>query len=195
MKRFATIFWQTAMIGLLCISTLFMSACTVDQILTDVDVVLQTANSLSVALGAISPADALIVSTLTGLAENGVNAIKADYASYEANKTASKLQDVLVAAQAVQTNLPAELAAAKISDPTTAAKVSNWVNLVTDVVGGIISTIQGTKAMATASTHGIVMAMPTPESLQARWQSGVCSGDVACGNLVKVHNKRAPFKL
>ncbi len=197
MRKLATILWQHSVIGLLLFSLVTMTACSVDSILTDIDVVLQTANSLSVALGAISPADALIVASLTSLAEKGVNAIKTAYDDYEANKTANKLQDVLAAAQAVQTNLPAELAAAKISDPTTVTKVTAWVNLVTDTTQAIVSTVQGTTTTvsATRTTHGLVMAMPTPESLQARWQSQVCYGDVNCGALVKVRKQHLSVKL
>ena len=193
--RNLTLLWQHGLIALLCVSMSVMTACSVDAILTDIDVVLQTADNLETAIGAVSPADGAALQLLTGVAIAGITEVKKVYDQYEASKTPSNLQNVVVAAQAIQTNLPQELAAIHIADQNAVTKATAWVSLVTDAVAGIISTIQGTKAMATASTHGIVMAMPTPESLQARWQSGVCSGDVACGNLVKVHNKRAPFKL
>jgi hypothetical protein len=172
--------------------TVGLMGCSVDTVLSDIDIALQTAQNLETAIGAVSPADAAVLSLLTGLATTGVTAIQAAYNSYESSKTASNLANVVALAKALQANLPQELAAAHITDPNAVAKATAWANLITDTVGAIVNQIQP-PAMATPTSQA--KAMPTPELLQARWQSEVCRGDVACGALVKVHHKHAKLKL
>jgi hypothetical protein len=177
---------------------LMSTACSVDQVLSDIDVALQATANLSTALGAINPADGAAITLITGLATSGINAIKTAYDDYESSKTASNLQNILAAANAVQTNLPQMLTAAKISDPATVAKVTAYVSLVTDTAAAIVSTVQAQQPAAAGqvrTARAITVTVVTPESLQSRWTSDVCKGDAACGNLVKVHKKHAKMKL
>lgn len=193
MKKVATYLWQHGTIALLSLSLIACTQAQVDLVLSDIDLVLQTANSLSAAVGAISPAEAAALSLLTGLGTKGIEAVKKAYDDYEANKNASNLQNVLVAAQSIQSNLPQELAALHISNQNAVSKASAWVNLVTDVAGFVVTTVSSVQAGT--SIRRSVTALPTPERLQVRWQSEVCAGDTGCGNLVKVHHKRGHLKL
>jgi hypothetical protein len=187
-------FWKQCLcILLLYPVTLMTTACTqaqVDAVLSDADLILQTADSLGSAIGAVSPADAAALSLLTGVAIAGVNSIKATYDTYEANKTASNAQNVIAAAQAIQTNLPQELAALHIVSTAAVAKATVWVTLVVDTAAQIVSRISGLVGATRASIE-----LPTPESLKARWTAEVCLGDAACGDLVKVHHKHLPRKV
>jgi hypothetical protein len=167
----------------------------VDLVLSDADLIWQTANSLSIAIGAVSPADAASISVLTSVAISGINVIKADYDTYEADKTASNLQNVQVAIQAVQTNLPQELAALHIVDVTAASKVTAWVSLVTSLLTTILSTIGAVATPEGVGQEHVAGMIPTPESLKIRWLNEVCSGDAVCGNLVKVNHKHLRRKL
>jgi len=176
-------------IAVMCVSLIACTQAQVDAVLSDADLVLQTANSLSTAIGAVSPGDAAALNLLTGVAITGINAVKTAYDTYEANKTASNLQNVVVAAQAIQTNLPAELAALHIVDTNAIAKATAWVNLVVSVAEAIVSAVGGVTA-----AHAANLAIPTPEFLQVRWLNEVCAGDTACGSLVKVHHKHLPRK-
>lgn len=205
MKRFWTYLWQHSMIALLatalCLSTVACTPAQVDTVLSDIDLVLQTANSLEAAIGSVSPADAAALSLLTGLAIKGIGVIQTDYNAYEASKTASNLQNVVVAAQTLQANLPTELSALHIVSSNAVTKATNWVNLVVSAAAAVVTAVTevtGTPGVATAATarttHGFVVSV-TPESLQARWTAEVCSGDTACGALVKVNHKHAPRHL
>jgi len=169
------------------------TACTqaqVDAVLSDTDLILQTADSLGSAIGAVSPADAAALSLLTGVAIAGVNAIKTTYDTYEANKTASNAQNVIAAAQAIQKNLPQELAALHIVSTNAVAKATAWVTMVVDTAAQIVSQVSGLVGGTRAS-----VGLPTPESLKARWTADICSGDAACGNLVTVHHKHLHRKV
>lgn len=194
MKRVVTILWQTGAIGLLCASMIVMPACTTDEVLSTIDAALQTASSLSAAVGAVSPVDGAAITLLTGLATKGIQAIQTAYDTYEKNKTTSNLQNVAIAAQAIQTNLPQELASVRISDATTVTKVTNWVNLVTVVAEDVVQEINAVQAN---NPHGIQphasvkMGGFTPEEIQFQWQTKVCQGDAACGALVHPHHKHA----
>jgi hypothetical protein len=184
MKKALTVTWQYGMIALLCVSMIFTVACSVDQVLESIDVALQTAANLSTAIGAVSPADAAALTILTGIGATGINAIKNAYDAYEKSKTASNLQNVVVAAQTIQSNLPAELAALRITSPQAVTKATAWVNLVSDTAAAVVTAVG-----ATTGTAAKAAATLTPQALQARWQSEVCSGDTVCGGLVKVHTK------
>lgn len=189
MKKALTVTYQHGMIALLCVSMIFTVACSVDQILSSIDAALQTAQALSAAVGAVSPVDAAALSLLTGVGIAGIQAIQKSYDTYEKNKTASTLQDVVVAAQAVQSNLPQELTALHITNPAVVTKATNWVTLMTDCAQSIITEISAVSGAKTA------VYTLTPETIKARWLSGVCAGDAKCGDLVKVHHKHGLAKL
>lgn len=190
MKKFRTLLWQHSTIALLCCSLIFSLGCTVDQVLSSLDAVLQTAESLETAVGAVSPADAAVLTLLTGLAVTGIQTIQKDYDTYEKNKTASNLQNIVVAAQTLQKTLPQNLAAAHIENASAVQKATAWVNLVTTSVESAVSLIAPAVASSSLSAHA-VRTLVTPEGIQARWQAEVCSGDTSCGALVKPHHKHS----
>lgn len=163
-------------LSLACI--LVLSACTVDQVLSDIDVALEIAQNLAPAVGAVLPADGVIISTLTTVAINGVNAIKTTYDAYESGKTPGNIGLVQAAANALKTNLAADLAAFHISDPALLLRINNWANLIYSMIEALLAKLGGL-----ASALAVSM---TPESLQSRWSSEVCLGDTACSSLVKV---------
>lgn len=201
MKRAFTFFWQYGTIALLCVSMLTMTACTTDEVLSSIDAGLQVAEGLSAAVSAVNSGDADAIAAFSTIGINLVTAVQTTYDKYEANKTASNLQNVIAAAQAIQWNLPQELAALKISDPKTVQQVTAWVNMLTDFATAIINEVNGltgNTAVAAASHAKIGTSaayLLTPEVIQARWQSTVCQGNAKCGALVKIHHIHAKHKL
>lgn len=187
MKKLFTHAWQLGTVALLCASMVVMTACTVDQVLSSIDAALQTAQGLSAAVGSVSPQDAAMLNLLTGVGITGIQAIQTAYDTYEKNKTTSKLQDVLAAAQAIQANLPQELNALHITDAGAVQKATAWVNLIVSIAQGIVTELS---ALQPAAGQRVSTAFTlTPELIQARWQSEVCGGNTSCGSLVKVHHR------
>lgn len=189
MKRIATLLWQHSILALLCVSL----ACTqaqVDAVLSDADLLLQTAQSLESAIGALSPADAAALSILTGIGIKGIQLIQKDYDAYEAAKTPSNLDNILAAVNTLQANLPQELSTLHISNPVAVQKATAWVTLVTDFTAFVVREVNTVQARGT-----MTLSMPTPETLQAQWQEKVCNGDAACGALVHVRHKHLKRKL
>jgi len=182
---------------LLLACTLALAACTVDQVLSSINVLIQAAGSIGAAIGAVSPADAAIVSGLSALASKGLSIIQADYDAYKKSGATTDLQKLEAAITAVQTNLPAELAAAHVYSPAAQAKCTAWVNLTVtslDIVAEALPQIES------ASTAGERQAAEekvshnpalVPQALQARWAKEVCRGDARCSSLVKVHEHGA----
>lgn len=196
MKRSLTLLWQVSTIALLCAAMITQTACTVDEVLSTIDAALQTAAGLEVAVGAVSPADAAALRLLTGLAEKGIGGIQVAYDTYEKNKTNSNLQNVMVAAQAIQTNLPQELVAVRIQNPNAVQKATAWVNLVSEAVGGVITVVDAAQQPSQQQPRMMAMAHAAPAiltaaSVQQRWQTDVCQGDTTCGALVVPHHKHA----
>ena len=191
MKNLITRIWQRSLICVLCFS---LVACTVDEVLSSIDAGLEVAQGLSGAVGAVNPGDAASLTLLTGLGMDGIQAIQKAYDTYEKNKTTSNAQNVVIAAEAIQSNLPQELAALHISDPNAVAKANAWVNLLTDCAAAVVSEMQALSPGLTVKKSRATNFVLTPEYIQHRWLTDVCQGDTACGNLVKVHHKHH-FKL
>jgi hypothetical protein len=172
---------------ILCVS---MVACTVDQVLADIEVVVQIAASIVPAVGAISPTDASVVQKLSDDATAAIKVIQADYDTYKASGATSDLTRLQSAINAIQTSLPQELAAAHISDPKTVAKVTNWCNLIYSTVNAIVAAIPALTpvpvAAVSAKSVSAPAVFPTAKVIVARWNSEVCQGDAACAKLVKV---------
>jgi hypothetical protein len=177
-------------LALTAVLLLTTTACSVDQVLSTIDVALQTAANLESIVGAVSPADAAALEALTGLATAGLNAIKSDYDTYEASKAQGDLAKLQAAIGALQKNLSLNLAAAKISSATAVEKTTNWVNLINSSLDAVVSTLQAALHPGALASRNMAQ-LPTPESLQARWQAEVCAGDAVCGARVKVRKKRA----
>ena len=174
----------------LCLSLIVcMVACSVDQVLADIDVIVQIASQIGVAVGDISPADAAVIQTFSQIATAGIQAVQTTYDAYKASGAQSDLEKLQAAIAALKTNLQDDLQALRITDPTTVAKVTAWVNLITTSLDAVLAALpQGTPSpTAAARTMAVGMVLPTAESLQARWQNEVCQGDAHCGGLVKAH--------
>jgi hypothetical protein len=170
-----------------------MVACTVDQVLTDINVLIQTAGSIGSAIGAVSPADAAIVAGLAALASKGLTAIQDAYDTYKKSGATTDLAKVQAAIQAVQANLPAELAAAHVYSPAAQAKCAAWVNLTVttlNVVAEALPQLQSSSKSEKATAVAKLAGNPalTPEAIQARWASEVCANDSKCSKLVAVRH-------
>ena len=160
---------------------MFLTACTVDQVLADINVLIQIAASIGAAVGTVSPGDSAEIQKLSGIATAGVSAIQAAYASYKASGAATDLQKLQAAINAVQTNLSAELAAAHITNPASQQKITNWVNLIYSTLAAIVAAIPQLQAGKKAASLKVDI---TPKTLKARWDSEVCGGDTVCSSLV-----------
>jgi len=180
---------KKAVVLVLC-CTLFLVACTVDQVLTDVNLLIQTAGSIGTAIGAVSPADAAIVAGLSALASKGLSAIQAAYDTYKKTQATTDLEKLQAAIQSVQTNLPAELAAAHVYSPAAQAKCAAWVNLTVTTLTAVTELIPALQAAQTASAKAAVAhqaaAKPNlaPATIEARWAKEVCQGDTKCAGLI-----------
>lgn len=176
---------------LVSILSLSLVACSVDQVLADVDLALQMTASLEVAVGNLSPADGAILAKLVGIASNGLVAVQAAYKTYEASGAQSDLDKAQEAARIVQMNLGQFLAAAHISNDAAVKKVTAWVNLVTIALDAVLQLSKQIRA-AVPQTPGQFAAVdkaaapliPTATELHKRWQKEVCAGDKKCGKLV-----------
>lgn len=179
--------FSLVLVGVLLISS---TACSTDEVLSTIDVALQTAESLESVVGAVSPADAAALEALTGLATVGLNAIKKDYDTYEASKAQGDLEKLQAAIAALQSNLSLNLSAAHIVSPAAVQKTTAWVNLINSSLDAVVATLEATLHPSLLASRNLAQ-LPTPQSLQARWAREVCQNDSACVAKVKVHRKRA----
>jgi len=176
------------------------AACSVDQVLTDINLLIQTAGSIGTAIGVVAPADAAIVAGLTAVASKGLSAIQADYDTYKQSQAQSDLAKLDAAIAAVQTNLPAELAAAHVYSPAAQAKCAAWVNLTVTTLQAVSELLPELQTAGTVQAKAAVVARAAakpnlaPETIQARWSKEVCQGDAKCSKLVGSHSRLWPFR-
>lgn len=168
--------------------TMVSTACTVDQVLSDINLLLQTATSISTVVGALSQPDALALQAVINTATAGLNVIQTDYDAYEKSGATTDLEKLQAAITTLRDNLPAELAAVHVTNPNAIAKATAWVNLVTTTLQTILSVLPRlSKGKMTAE---MAAAVPTPAALQSRWDLEVCNGENACKKLVRAKNIR-----
>ena len=173
-------------------------ACSTDQVLSDIDLVLQTGNVLCTTLGTVLPTDQAACQVISGIGINGIEAIKKDYDDFKSTSNATDLLKIASVADTIKKNLATELAAAHIQDAKTVERVTAWVNFIdtmVDTIVNLVGEVNGQPVNAYAMINvrakvvkGPVVGLPTPESLQDRWSQEVCKGDVACSNAVTVHH-------
>jgi len=163
---------------------LFLVACTTDQILADIQVLIQIATAILPVvtnLDHLDSAEQAEITKLSSIAVNGIAAIATDYQAYKKSGAITDLQKLQAAIGAIQWNLKQELAAAQIKDPVTIAKVTAWVNLIVTTLDAIRAQLPSLQFRPLTST----IMLPTPAVLKARWDSEVCNGEATCSARVK----------
>lgn len=180
---------------MLCFS---MVACSVDEVLTDVDLAIQMTANLAPAIGNVSPDEAAAITRLSGVASVGLTAVRDAYEAYEKSGAQSDLDKVQAIAGALRSNLAEELQAAHITNPETVAKVNAWVGLVTVSLDAIIAlskqvkTSQVSESFQRCAPDGNFNAcmsfassiagvyVPKAATLKKDWDKRVCKGNKAC---------------
>lgn len=184
MKKISTV--SIALV--LCLS---LVACTVDQVLADINVGLQIAGALGPAIALVSPPDAAAVGGLVTLATNGLNVIKTDYDQWKASGAQTDLEKLQAAINTINGNLSSELNAAHIVSPKAVATVTAWDKILSSTFGAILALLPQFQAASTVRAKAAVAAKAsvtlTPEGLQARWSAEVCQGEAKCAKLVAYH--------
>jgi hypothetical protein len=180
---------SSLLVLVLCFS---MVACSVDQALADINLLITTSAVICTAIGQVSPADSAACGVLASVASSGLAVVKTDYDAYKASGATTDLQKINAAVAAINTNLPAELAAAHISDPVVQQKVTAWVKLITATTTAVLELLPQlqnapTKTAKMAVLHSAAGTQSlSPEVIKARWASDVCAGEKACAGKVKV---------
>lgn len=198
---------------LLCFS---LVACSVDEVLTDVDLALQMTASLETAIGNVSAQDGAALSRMVAIATTGLTAIQKTYDDYVSSGAQTDLDKVQAMARVLQSNLQNELDAAHITNPATVQKVQAWVGLVSVALQAVLqlskqvsdnrssfercapdgrfSDCMGGAMSFAAISPGTVISVPSAALLKARWEKEVCHGDKKCGKLVKARKVKRPKK-
>lgn len=161
----------------LCFSMVGCSSAWLSVAIKDLPVLIQEALNIASLVTLVTGAstnDAIVINKISGIAAASLNVIQADYDAYKANPTATNLEKIQSAIAAVQANLPAELAAAHISNPALQVKVQTAVTLILTTV----STFAALIPSATAKTaESVPVKPPTPKQLRDQWNSTVCGVD------------------
>lgn len=169
---------KKVMVIALCLT---MVACTTDQVLADIDLLISIAGAIIPALGQLSPADAEAAQKISQIATDGMAVVRKDYDAVKASGAASNIEVLRAAINAVQTNLNEELAVIKVSNPALVGKVSAWVNLFVVTLNAISNAFPpGVK-----TNKKKLSTVPLPASIKSDWDTQVCSGDASCASLVK----------
>lgn len=158
-------------------------ACTVDQVLADINMLIQISASIGSAVGPVSATDGAEIQKLSSIASTGMAAIKAAYTTYKQSGAISDMQKVQAAIGALQSNLAQELSAAHILNPASQQKVTNWVNLISSTLAAVLAALPQLQNKQLGKQAKLASSI-TPKTLKARWTTEVCGGDQVCAALV-----------
>jgi hypothetical protein len=176
---------KAALVVLLAIS-LVATGCTAQWIsvaLADLPVLVQMAlniGSLVTTLQSgqqLSASEAQAIQNISAEASKDLNLLQTLYNQYQANPTASALQEIQSAVADINQRLPALLQAAHVGDPVLAARISAAVNLILATVTSFTALIPQASGMPTArkaAVSGKKAAIPQPQDLKKQWNQAVC---------------------
>jgi hypothetical protein len=139
---------KRAILGVLLASVLWFEACTIPAWVNTVESVAEVAAPIAASL--IDVADPALAPLVT-LIDNGFNALVTTLDTYKASPTATHLQSVQAAFEAINNNVAQLESAAQIKNPASDAKVTAIVQLLTQTVTEIAAQVPP----ATSATMGI----------------------------------------
>lgn len=123
----------------------------------------------------LNPADAAAIQNISAEAGKDLNLLQSLYNEYKANPNITTLQKINGVISMTSTNLPALLAAAHISDPLLAARITAGVNLILATVQSFAALIPQTAPATSQTIAGQSIAVPKAKELKKRWNQQVCA--------------------
>jgi hypothetical protein len=123
----------------------------------------------------LNPADAAAIQNISAEASKDLNLLQSLYNEYKANPNITTLQKINGVISMTSTNLPALLAAAHISDPLLAARITAGVNLILATVQSFAALIPQTAPVTSQTIAGQSIAVPKAKELKKRWNQQVCA--------------------
>jgi hypothetical protein len=179
-----------AVLALVLSVSLVATGCTAQWIsvaLADLPVLTQMAlniASLAVTLQSgrqLNPVDAAAIQNISAEAGQDLNLLQSLYDEYETHPNVTTLQKINSVIRMTTNNLPTLLAAAHISDPVLAARVTAGGNLILTTVESFAALVPQTGPSASQTIAGQRVAVPQAKDLKKRWNEQVCAptGDAA----------------
>ena len=153
---------KRAILGVLLASVLWLEGCTIPAWVNTVESVAEVAAPIAASL--IDVADPALAPVVT-LIDNGFNALVTTLDTYKASPTATHLQAVQAAFEAVNNNVTQLESAAQIKNPATDTKVTAIVQLLTQAVTEIAAQVPP----ATSASMGI---SASPHSRRGKGHEG-----------------------
>jgi hypothetical protein len=123
----------------------------------------------------LNPADAAAIQNISAEASKDLNLLQSLYNEYKANPNITTLQKINGVISMTSANLPALLAAAHISDPLLAARITAGVNLILATVQSFAALIPQTAPVTSQTIAGQSIAVPKAKELKKRWNQQVCA--------------------
>jgi hypothetical protein len=123
----------------------------------------------------LSSADAAAIQNISNQASQDLNLLQTLYNDYQANASTTTLQKIQNVIADINTNLPALLQSAHISNAALSARISAAVNLIVTTVNSFASLIPPSgPPTARTQTARQKTAIPAPKDLKKQWNQQVC---------------------
>jgi len=123
----------------------------------------------------LNPADAAAIQSISAEAGKDLNLLQTLYDQYKANPSTTTLQEISGVIATANTNLPGLLAAAHISDPVLAARITAGVSLILATVQSFAALIPQTAPATSQTISAQTIAVPKAKDLKKRWNEQVCA--------------------
>jgi len=148
---------KRAILGVFLASLLWFEACTIPAWVNTVESVAEVAAPIAASL--IDVADPALAPVVT-LVGNGFNALVTTLDTYKASPTATHLQAVQAAFEAINNNVTQLESAAQIKNPATDAKVTAIVQLLTQAVTEIAAQVPPAAAGPASQISNLKLQIP-----------------------------------
>lgn len=131
----------------------------------------------------LTAADAAAIQNISNEASKDLNLLQSLYNDYKASASTATLQKIQGVIADINTNLPALLQAAHISDAALSVRITAAVNLILATVNSFASLIPATGAAAMhAQIANQKVAIPHTKDLKKQWNQQVCAPTGASGS-------------
>ena len=174
-----------ASLALVLAFVLFTTACTASWIkvaLADLPILVQMALNISALVSTVhgqppSQAEIDAINKIGAEAQTDLTLLQSLYDQYQSNPTTTNLQKIQAAIATLNTNLPALLEAAHISNATLQLEVSSAVQLILATVSSFAALMPNS---APVSMKASAVKPPTPKQLKTIWNTTICPAGASC---------------
>lgn len=183
--------------GISLASVLFLGlvACSVDQVIANIDIALQGAQNIGTVVSTINPADGDIVETAAATIIADLGLIKSLYDGWASSGATTDLNKIQAAVEQAEENQTQIEMATHLFDPASKIAFAAFMEITDLALDTVVHVVGGNstpQSAFNAATGFASVGHPkySAKDLKRKWDNNVCKGEKACRDRVKIGKKK-----